>query len=276
MGKRSCGAEELRSCGTLMPVSPSLAACTFLPLPRGWPGSGDRLRFLPVEMNRKVWASRKTILGAVRKIVTSRVAAHKERLRRAAQGELPDGGAGGGAGGGEGTERVDLLNLMLNASDLDSDPMFAHGAPHGGSGVKGQGKGAGAGAGEATMSVQQLMDECLTFLGAGFETTANLMTWTMMLLSQHPEWQEKGRQEALALCQAGKWAPTFEQLSDLKILTCILNESLRLYPPGTGLGRSVTEDTRVTDSLVLPKGCDVFVPVQVPWCRYVEATVLYW
>ena len=45
------------------------------------------------------------------------------------------------------------------------------------------------------MTDRQLMDECVTFLLAGHETTAQLLTWTMYLLALHPEWQGKLREE---------------------------------------------------------------------------------
>ena len=43
------------------------------------------------------------------------------------------------------------------------------------------------------------MDECKTFYFAGQETTNNLLTWSVFLLSIHTDWQEKARQEVLSL-----------------------------------------------------------------------------
>ena len=41
----------------------------------------------------------------------------------------------------------------------------------------------------------ELVDECKTFFFAGHETTALALTWTLMLLAIHPEWQETIRDE---------------------------------------------------------------------------------
>lgn len=40
----------------------------------------------------------------------------------------------------------------------------------------------------APMSDRQLIDDLLTFLGAGHETTARALTWTLYLLARAPEW----------------------------------------------------------------------------------------
>src|SRR5204863_5040223 len=43
----------------------------------------------------------------------------------------------------------------------------------------------------SAMSDQQVRDECLTLFLAGHETTANALTWTWYLLSQHPKAEKK-------------------------------------------------------------------------------------
>lgn len=105
---------------------------------------------------------------------------------------------------------------------------------------------------------QQLMDECKTFFFTGHETTALLMTWTMMLLASSPEWQNKARAEALEVCQGNP--PCTSDLPKLKILGMVLNESLRLYTPASLLPRQAFENVKVGD-LELPKGMSVWIPV---------------
>ena len=41
------------------------------------------------------------------------------------------------------------------------------------------------------MSEKQLVDNLLTFLAAGHETTAKALTWTLYLLARAPQWQER-------------------------------------------------------------------------------------
>ena len=76
---------------------------------------------------------------------------------------------------------------------------------------------------------QQLMDECKTFFFTGHETTALLMTWTMMLLASSPEWQHKARAEALEVCRGNN--PSAADLPELKTvrLPDHLNSNIFIY-----------------------------------------------
>lgn len=46
-----------------------------------------------------------------------------------------------------------------------------------------------------TLSTRELVDECKTFFFGGFETTALALTWTLLCLAMHPNWQDQLRQE---------------------------------------------------------------------------------
>ncbi|GLJ21865.1 hypothetical protein SUGI_0408890 [Cryptomeria japonica] len=84
-------------------------------------------------------------------------------------------------------------------------------------------------------TTQQVMDECKTFFLAGRETTSVLLSWAILLLAIHQDWQQKAHEEAIAVC--GNSNPTMDSLGKLKIIGMILNETLRLYPPGAGIVR---------------------------------------
>ncbi|XP_044468992.1 cytokinin hydroxylase-like [Mangifera indica] len=109
-----------------------------------------------------------------------------------------------------------------------------------------------------SLNLQLIMDECKTFFFAGHETTALLLTWTVMLLASNPSWQEKIRAEVKQVCNGG--TPSADHLSKLTLLNMVINESLRLYPPATVLPRMAFEDIKLGD-LLIPKGLSIWIPV---------------
>uniref|UniRef100_A0A0D9X824 Cytochrome P450 n=1 Tax=Leersia perrieri TaxID=77586 RepID=A0A0D9X824_9ORYZ len=110
---------------------------------------------------------------------------------------------------------------------------------------------------------QTIIDECKTFFFAGHETSALLLTWAIMLLATHPQWQDKARAEVASVC--GGSPPTSDHLPKLTVLQMVINETLRLYPPATLLPRMAFEDIELTggegETMRLPKGASVWIPV---------------
>jgi cytochrome P450 len=98
-----------------------------------------------------------------------------------------------------------LLNMLIQATDGGDD---------------GQ---------ESRMSDVQLRDEVVTLLLAGHETTAVGLSWTLYLLSQHPEVEQRLRGEITATL--GGRTPTLADLPGLAYTRMVIDESLRLYPP---------------------------------------------
>jgi enediyne biosynthesis protein E7 len=106
------------------------------------------------------------------------------------------------------------------------------------------------------MSDKELIDEVLTLIVAGHETTAAALTWTWYLVSRHPEAAERLRAEAdqtsaeevLGLGAAEAMSYTHQ----------VLQESLRLYPPGWLITRRAIEADELGGFAIAPR-TDVFI-----------------
>lgn len=107
----------------------------------------------------------------------------------------------------------DLLTMLLSARDEET----------------GQG-----------MTDRQLRDEMMTILLAGHETTANALTWTFYLLSQHPKVSARLHAEVDGVL-AGR-PPAIDDLPRLPYTRWVFQEALRLYPPAWSIARRAVED----------------------------------
>ena len=103
----------------------------------------------------------------------------------------------------------DLLSVLVGARDEEGD----------GSG----------------MSDEQIRDEAMTIFLAGHETTANALSWTWYLLSQHPDVEQRMATEARSVL--GGRAATAEDVPHLPYTRAVLAESMRLFPPAYLVGR---------------------------------------
>ncbi|KAM3110365.1 cytochrome P450 [Phormidesmis sp. 146-33] len=101
------------------------------------------------------------------------------------------------------------------------------------------------------MSDRQLRDEVATMILAGHETTANTLSWTWMLLSQHPEVRTKLTQELKRVLDGR--TPTIADLPQLSYTNSVIKEAMRLYPPATDVSREATQDCEIGGYLI-PKG----------------------
>jgi len=128
-------------------------------------------------------------------------------------------------------EHFDYLAMLMSARDKES------------------GRGMGEG---------ELIDEILTLIVAGHETTASGLNWTWYLLSQHPEVEARLHAELDAAQELA--APSLVQVEALTYTQQIVNEALRLYPPGWVLSRRTIEPD-VLGGYALPARTNVLLPL---------------
>lgn len=108
------------------------------------------------------------------------------------------------------------------------------------------------------MSGEKLLDNVLTFLAAGHETTAKALTWALYLLARAPDWQERVREEARRVAGDRPIEPA--DVDELKAAGKVIKETLRLYPAAPVLTRlGATEVT--LDGITFKKGTQFIVPV---------------
>ncbi|HEX6546692.1 MAG TPA: cytochrome P450, partial [Bryobacteraceae bacterium] len=81
----------------------------------------------------------------------------------------------------------------------------------------------------APLTDEDVRNELVTFVLAGYETTATALTWTWYLLAQYPAVAARMRQE-LDQVLSGR-IPTLEDVPRLSYTANVFKEAMRLYPP---------------------------------------------
>uniref|UniRef100_A0A452GTL1 Cytochrome P450 family 4 subfamily F member 22 n=1 Tax=Gopherus agassizii TaxID=38772 RepID=A0A452GTL1_9SAUR len=105
------------------------------------------------------------------------------------------------------------------------------------------------------LSEEDIAAEADTFMFEGHDTTASGLSWVLYNLACHPEYQKRCREEIKDLMQDKESEEIeWEDLSQMPFSTMCIKESLRLHPPVTAVSRRCTEDIKLPDGRVLPKG----------------------
>ncbi|GFN20539.1 hypothetical protein AtubIFM55763_005734 [Aspergillus tubingensis] len=107
-------------------------------------------------------------------------------------------------------------------------------------------------------SDDELVDQMLTFLAAGHETTASAFTWACYLLTLHPTYQPRLRDEIRSRIPTGSSPITHADLESLPLLNGIVQEVLRLYPTVPLTLRESIRDTTVANTAI-PKGTRILL-----------------
>ncbi|XP_054814073.1 cytochrome P450 714A1-like [Prosopis cineraria] len=104
-----------------------------------------------------------------------------------------------------------------------------------------------------------IMDICKNIYFAGSDTTAILLTWTLIQLSLHPQWQDRLRAEIFETFPDRSFGfNDMDNLRKMKQLSMVIQESLRLYGPGIRVSREALKEVKIGD-IVVPKGTHVWV-----------------
>ena len=109
-----------------------------------------------------------------------------------------------------------------------------------------------------------LVNQLMTFLIAGHETTASALSFAVCMLCKHPEMQTRLRNEVRSLLPDPR-SPTSSisstDIDSLPYLNAVCNEVLRLYSPVPLTVRVAAQDTTLVGHLI-PKGTTIFIS---PW-----------
>jgi cytochrome P450 len=107
----------------------------------------------------------------------------------------------------------------------------------------------------------ELVNNMMTFLAAGHETTASAMTWAIYLMCQKPEVQRRLREEVRAHVDSLNDHVDSTKLDGMPYLHAVCNEVLRIYSPVPLTLRDAAVDTTILGQFI-PKGTKVIL---APW-----------
>ncbi|XP_063621081.1 cytochrome P450 4C1-like isoform X2 [Cydia splendana] len=107
----------------------------------------------------------------------------------------------------------------------------------------------------------ELAEEAMVISVAGTDTSAVAASFTVLMLSRHPEVQDRVYEELCEVLGDSNRDMTAEDLPRLKYLEAVIRETLRLYPPVPIIVRSVEQDTDLPSGLTLVKGVGIVINI---------------
>ena len=115
----------------------------------------------------------------------------------------------------------------------------------------------------------ELLDELMTLIVAGFETSANTLNWVWYLIAKHPRIEARLVGEARRILP-GVSAVSADSVNSLQYTQQVLEEALRLYPPVWLFTRRSHEDDEL-DGYDVPPGTDIYLSPFI-----LHRTLRYW
>jgi len=123
------------------------------------------------------------------------------------------------------------------------------------------------------LSTDEIADNILTFIGAGHETTARALAWTLYCVANSPHIRENMEAEIDTVLSSG--AEPVDWLDLMPHVRASFEEAMRLYPPAPSINRAAIKSDSWTspegERVDIPKGISVLV---MPWTLHRHA--LYW
>ncbi|MEM9330929.1 MAG: cytochrome P450 [Pseudomonadota bacterium] len=113
--------------------------------------------------------------------------------------------------------------------------------------------------GENGLTRDEIEDNVITFFGAGHETTARALAWTVYLLAKTPE--ERVRVEDEVKRVSKEKENPLEWIDAMPCTRAAFEEAMRLYPPAPTISREAIEDI-TWDGQTITKGTQAFI---MPW-----------
>ncbi|KAL3266988.1 hypothetical protein HHI36_011136 [Cryptolaemus montrouzieri] len=107
-------------------------------------------------------------------------------------------------------------------------------------------------------SIEDITDDVLALLGAGFETTVSSLSLIIMMLSINQDVQEKVFEELKEKLKANDGYLDTYNLNELQYLDQVIHETWRLHPPVSSIGRLLTKDIVLPNGGYLEKGTNVW------------------
>ncbi|XP_027706737.1 cytochrome P450 4F22 isoform X2 [Vombatus ursinus] len=112
------------------------------------------------------------------------------------------------------------------------------------------------------LSDEDIRAEADTFMFEGHDTTSSGLSWVLFNLARHPEYQEKCREEIQEIMRGRETEEIeWDDLTQMPFITMCIKESLRLFPPVTLISRRCTEDIKLPDGRIIPKGTICLVSI---------------
>ncbi|XP_015284768.1 PREDICTED: cytochrome P450 3A29-like [Gekko japonicus] len=111
------------------------------------------------------------------------------------------------------------------------------------------------------LSDKEIITQATVFIFAGYETTSSTLSFLSYCLATHPDVQQR-LQEEIDDALPGQAPPTYDAVLQMEYLDMVVNETLRLYPPGGRIER-VCKKTIEINGVVIPEGTVIVIPASV-------------